>query len=105
MENGNGSLAPALSPETWLILFRDTQRLWGQLAVREGRLPGPISHYLGKCLDCLTDNYVTGYRVHFCGLLEHQPLVLEQLCPIEHSVVTKMFYEPALSSTVATNPR
>ena len=44
-----------------------------------------------------------GYKVYFCSLCGFQSFALEQLCPIEPSMVTKMFYKSALSNTVATN--
>lgn len=84
VENGNGSFAPALPPETWLILSQDTQ---GQFAVWESRLqatpswipwpqqPGPTSHCGWNCIKCLTSNYVIRYRVCFWGLREFQFLL------------------------------
>lgn len=44
-----------------------------------------------NCIWCFTNNYMTGYRMYFCGMCEFQLFALEQHCSIEHSAVTKIF--------------
>lgn len=46
-----------------------------------------------------------GYGMYFCSLCGFQSFDVEQLCPIELSMVTKLFYKSALFNIVATNHR
>lgn len=66
--------------------------------------PGPTSLHHQNYIKYFTNNYVIGYKRYFCVLCEFQSFALEQLCAIELSAVTKMFYKSPLSNTVATNP-
>lgn len=110
MENGNGSSAPALSPETRLVLSHDTQGLFtlsekaAGHPLADAQAPAAWSHKsLSLRLYCFRNNYMIGYGMYHRGLCELQSSALEQLGSVELSAVTKMVYKSAVSDTVATN--